>query len=241
VPYTVAAVTAHGKTPLYQHPEIQVETPGWNRLPMMDVLQAVVNDGTGTAARLDRPVGGKTGTSQDYRNAWFVGFTTDFVVGVWVGNDDNSPMRGVVGGDLPAKIWHDFVIDAEQIKAQEAAAPAAEEGTSAAGVDGAQVTGVPLVVDTGTLLFNGRLVRLFGVEGQSGKFARDMAHYIAGRTVTCEPAAGSSAQYSCRIGDYDLAEAVLYNGGGRAAPDAPGALRSAEEKARLAERGVWAE
>ncbi len=80
---------------------------------MLDLLTSVVRQGTGTAARLDRPSGGKTGTSQDYRDAWFVGFTSDLVVGVWVGNDDDTPMNGVVGGSIPASIWHDFVAAAE--------------------------------------------------------------------------------------------------------------------------------
>jgi len=83
---------------------------------MLDLLSSVVRGGTGTAARLDRPVGGKTGTSEDYRDAWFIGFTSDLVVGVWVGNDDNSPMNGVVGGSLPATIWHDFVSAAESVR-----------------------------------------------------------------------------------------------------------------------------
>jgi 1A family penicillin-binding protein len=82
---------------------------------MLDLLSGVVRDGTGTAARLDRPVGGKTGTSEDYRDAWFVGFTSDLVVGVWTGNDDNSPMNGVVGGSVPAAIWRDFVGAAEPL------------------------------------------------------------------------------------------------------------------------------
>ncbi len=83
---------------------------------MLDLLSSVVREGTGTAARLDRPVGGKTGTSEDYRDAWFVGFTSDLVVGVWVGNDDNSPMNSVVGGSVPAAIWHDFVSAAETVR-----------------------------------------------------------------------------------------------------------------------------
>jgi len=52
---------------------------------------------------------GKTGTTQDYRDALFVGFTGDLVVGVWVGNDDHSPMKGVTGGGLPAQIWREFL------------------------------------------------------------------------------------------------------------------------------------
>src|SRR5260370_35554146 len=72
---------------------------------MMDVIAY----GTGKAARLDRPAAGKTGTSQDYRNAWFIGFTADLVTGVWFGNDDNSPMKKVTGGMLPAHTWHQFM------------------------------------------------------------------------------------------------------------------------------------
>jgi penicillin-binding protein 1A len=83
---------------------------------MLDLLTDVTREGTGTAARLDRPVGGKTGTSEEYRDAWFVGFTSDLVVGVWVGNDDNSPTNGVTGGSLPASIWHDFVSAAEPLR-----------------------------------------------------------------------------------------------------------------------------
>jgi penicillin-binding protein 1A len=76
---------------------------------MLDMMQAVVTSGTGRAAQLDRPVAGKTGTSQDYRDAWFIGFTADLVTGVWVGNDDNTPMNKVTGGSLPTRIWHDFM------------------------------------------------------------------------------------------------------------------------------------
>ena len=79
---------------------------------MLDMLGAVVNQGTGRAARLRIKSYGKTGTSQDNRDALFVGFAGDLVVGVWVGNDDNSPLRGVNGGGLPARIWADFVAGA---------------------------------------------------------------------------------------------------------------------------------
>jgi penicillin-binding protein 1A len=201
----------------------------------MDLLQAVVKEGTGKAARLDRPVAGKTGTSQDYRDAWFVGFTTDFVVGVWVGNDDDAPTKEVVGGDLPAKIWHDFVAAAEGIKASRSAptAPAATDGTASV------IEGVPVVVDTATLSFGDRTVRLAGVSGENGEFAQDLAQYIGGRPVTCRPDDAVPSQYRCRVGAYDLAEAVVFNGGGRAAPDAPPELKSAEDAARSAGRGLW--
>lgn len=73
------------------------------------LLAAVIERGTGRAARLPRRAYGKTGTTSDYRDALFVGFSGDLVVGVWVGADDHSAMRGVSGGGLPARIWRDFM------------------------------------------------------------------------------------------------------------------------------------
>jgi membrane peptidoglycan carboxypeptidase len=70
------------------------------------MLREVVETGTGRRARLaDRDAAGKTGTTQAARDAWFIGFTADYVVGVWMGNDDNAPLTGVAGGGLPAEIW----------------------------------------------------------------------------------------------------------------------------------------
>jgi membrane peptidoglycan carboxypeptidase len=75
-----------------------------------------VKHGAGRAAALDDDdAAGKTGTSQDYRDAWFVGFNKALVVGVWVGNDDRSPMKGVTGGSLPAEIWKRFVVAAKPL------------------------------------------------------------------------------------------------------------------------------
>ena len=58
----------------------------------------------------DRPAAGKTGTTQDGRDAWFVGYTGDYVAGVWLGNDDNRPMKGVTGSNLPAQIWREAML-----------------------------------------------------------------------------------------------------------------------------------
>jgi membrane peptidoglycan carboxypeptidase len=80
--------------------------------PLVDLLQGVVEYGTGRAAALDGFAAGKTGTSQDYRDAWFIGFNEALVVGVWVGNDDDAPMKRVVGGTLPASIWKRFMTEA---------------------------------------------------------------------------------------------------------------------------------
>jgi penicillin-binding protein 1A len=99
---------------------------------MMRLLEAVVIEGTGQAARLsNRRSAGKTGTTDSYHDAWFVGFTTEIVVGVWLGNDDNSPMDKVTGGELPAKIWRDFVTDAEKILAEPAAPAIGSSGKTA--------------------------------------------------------------------------------------------------------------
>jgi 1A family penicillin-binding protein len=257
-PYAVRVIRAPAAT-LYTRPETPVDRPDWHaaRAPMMHLLEAVVTEGTGKAARLDRRAAGKTGTTDEYRDAWFVGFTSDIVVGVWVGNDDNKPMDQVTGGDLPARIWHDFAVEALRILKQPAgSAPAALTGSSAgpavatapakttavpvAATPSPQaLRGVPQIVDTSTLRINGSVVRLSGVAGEAGKPAQELGQYIRGREIACHPA-DAAGQYRCTLGGYDLGEAVLLNGAGRAAGDAPERLRQAEQQARLAGRGIWA-
>jgi membrane peptidoglycan carboxypeptidase len=107
-------------------------------------LKGVVDHGTGRAAALGRFAAGKTGTTQDYRDAWFVGFDDSLVVGVWVGNDDHSPMKEVAGGSLPAKIWKDFMEQANvPPPPSPAPAPAAKQSVSAVTVGQAQASSKP--------------------------------------------------------------------------------------------------
>ena len=109
------AAVASGKMPVRPYgrlrttPIVTADMDTAERAALYDLLGAVVEEGTGRAARLGQKAYGKTGTTQDYRDALFVGFTGDLVVGVWVGNDDHSPMQRMVGGDLPARIWRDVM------------------------------------------------------------------------------------------------------------------------------------
>nr|WP_247893971.1 PBP1A family penicillin-binding protein [Azospirillum endophyticum] len=76
------------------------------------MMTGVLDYGTGRSAKLNRPAAAKSGTTQDYHDAWFVGFTADLVAGVWLGNDNNEAMKKVTGGTLPAKLWREFMLDA---------------------------------------------------------------------------------------------------------------------------------
>ncbi len=113
-PYGIREIRGRGRT-LYQHKALDRRKRGvlpWKRDAMVDMLMEAVQTGTGRAAAFGRPAAGKTGTSQDNRDGWFIGFTNDLVVGVWVGRDDSEPVEGLQGGGMPARIWRDFMIGA---------------------------------------------------------------------------------------------------------------------------------
>ncbi len=103
--------------------------------PLIELLKRVVDGGTGRAAALDGFAAGKTGTSANYRDAWFVGFTENLVAGVWVGNDDGTPMDEMTGGKLPATIWKAFMSEASRIVGHEPspAGPGGDELVAALG------------------------------------------------------------------------------------------------------------
>ncbi|HTP78106.1 MAG TPA: PBP1A family penicillin-binding protein [Rhizomicrobium sp.] len=115
-PYGILRIRTRSGKVLFTH---RVEDPDAVVAPlnlgqMTQLMVETVNTGTGKAAGLaERPTAGKTGTTQDYHDAWFVGFTADLVCGVWIGNDDNSPMVKATGGGLPAHIFRNFMETAE--------------------------------------------------------------------------------------------------------------------------------
>jgi penicillin-binding protein 1A len=86
--------------------------PERDRTPMLDLLYAAANNGTGRRAALSVPTFGKTGTTQENRDALFIGFAGNLVVGVWVGRDDNKSLGKISGGTVPAEIWRNFMTSA---------------------------------------------------------------------------------------------------------------------------------
>lgn len=116
-PYGIKQIRNRNGKILYQHESVappQVVDEASVSL-LNDMLQDVLGYGTGKAAKLgSRPAAGKTGTTSDYRDAWFAGFTADYTTVIWMGNDDNSPTRKVTGGSLPAMLWRAYMTDAER-------------------------------------------------------------------------------------------------------------------------------
>ncbi|WP_337355695.1 PBP1A family penicillin-binding protein [Prosthecomicrobium sp. N25] len=233
------------------------------REAMRDLLASVVRSGTGHGAAVaGTAVAGKTGTTQDNRDAWFVGYTDALIVGVWVGNDDNTPMQGVTGGDVPAAIWHDFVAkavatrpspppairrpadgvaamtgdpDARAAPGPTGSAPADAEVS--ADQDREAVSGRAKVIDTATLEIDGTVVRLKGIEPSRGRPARSLARFIRRKPLDCQRIA--DGWHRCEVGGRDLAWIILSAGGSSASPDADDAQREAEAIARERRLGIW--
>ena len=110
-PYGITEVTGPGGELLYKRqgsgPGRAVPAAAARRLTAM--MTKVIDGGTGRNAAIGRPAAAKTGTSQNHRDAWFIGFTPQLVTGVWFGNDDGAPMKRVTGGGLPARTWAGFM------------------------------------------------------------------------------------------------------------------------------------
>lgn len=118
--YGIRKITLANGTPLYDKAKETLKEPenvgisphSINQLTLM--MEDVVQQGTGQRAKLGFPAAGKTGTSQESRDAWFLGFTSHYTAGVWVGYDQNKPTNNVYGGTIPAAIWHDMVLYAHR-------------------------------------------------------------------------------------------------------------------------------
>ena len=115
--YFVESITDTAKKPLYTRrtvsPVRAYPVPYARQVTSM--LRDVIDTGTGHGAQLgSRQAAGKTGTTQDYRDAWFMGFTAQYTTGVWMGNDDNSPMRKITGGLLPVDAWKKYMLSAHK-------------------------------------------------------------------------------------------------------------------------------
>lgn len=116
-PYAIRRITDKNGVLIYERPHkpLQSGRSMFDPRIMQDLkgmMRGVVEFGTGQGAKIGVPAAGKTGTSQDFRDAWFSGFTNDYIATVWVGNDDNSSMKRVTGGSMPIRIWRDTMIAA---------------------------------------------------------------------------------------------------------------------------------
>ena len=115
-PYAIERVESSRGKILYSAPRARVEKVLETDVAaaMTSMLKMVIKHGTGMAANIGKPCAGKTGTTDDYKDAWFVGYTPSVVTGVWVGNDDNTKMGGLTGGTVPAIIFRDVMRQATE-------------------------------------------------------------------------------------------------------------------------------
>jgi membrane peptidoglycan carboxypeptidase len=133
-PWGIAAIGIADQQPLQSMgPLIATQSMEPDQEPLLKLLQYLMRRDTGQADALDGFAAGKAGTSQNYRDAWFIGFNDTLIVGVWVGNDDGTPMVRVTGGSLPAQIWKRFITEATPVLARDDQSAAAAPPKTAVG------------------------------------------------------------------------------------------------------------
>lgn len=117
-PYGIYSVIDKENNIIYEHETItpKQKIPATKARTLTKMLEKVINEGTGKNAHINAPAAGKTGTSQDYRDALFIGYSYPYITAIWLGNDDNSPMNSVTGGSYPAKIWKKIMNEALSVK-----------------------------------------------------------------------------------------------------------------------------
>ncbi len=115
----VKDIDLKGKVFYDLHPDTKLLLSERTATLLTDMLQDVMTSGTGKGANINRPSAGKTGTTDNYQDAWFAGYTPELVAVVWMGSDDNQVMPGITGGTTPAKIWQSFMkaaLDGQPVK-----------------------------------------------------------------------------------------------------------------------------
>lgn len=112
-PTGIIRIVDRDGSPLYEYKAKPVQVYNSNLIAtLVEMMQGIIKNGTGRGANLPRPIAGKTGTTSDYRDAWFVAFAPQLVCATWVGNDDNTPTIKVSGGWVPAQMWKEYMIEA---------------------------------------------------------------------------------------------------------------------------------
>ncbi|MCI5043478.1 MAG: transglycosylase domain-containing protein [Aquisalinus sp.] len=227
--------------------------------PSADLLQLMydnVQAGTGYGARINQPSFGKTGTTQDHRDAWYIGFTDELIVGVWLGNDDYTPMNKVTGGSLPASIWKTFMTAAAPVLAQETSSPKFQKKPlleiaqntrnddqpfSSWREHKLKLIGPATISEYGYLSVVDQELYLEHIQpvspyGSYYSVHQEMTEQFQDIEVTCELVNGYA---SCRAGDDNLAEMLLEKGWARTLYGAPSSYLAAESNARDKSLGIW--
>lgn len=124
-PYTIKSIYTNSGDVLYEHDNDTQRVLEKKPVKYINrMLEETVDSGTAKKAKIRGvDVYGKTGTTQDYKDAWFIGYTEKLITGVWIGNDDATPTQGITGGSIPAKIWHAFNKEADEIAEEKGAVP----------------------------------------------------------------------------------------------------------------------